>query len=116
MFFQIAVNSRRKFAKAFGGSGLRLPRERLQSFSTPLVFIAAVSNRRRGFPLHILDPSLLPFLQHGHESIDAVQTARKTAVRIHLHENVFDLVHGEAAMSPLFRVVRKGSRSPVAVK
>src|SRR5215212_1040456 len=98
MFFQIAVNSRRKFAKAWGGSGLWLPRERLQSFSAPLVFIAAVCNRRRGFPRHILDPSLLPFFQHGHESIDAVQTARKTAVRIHLNENVFDLIDGEAAI------------------
>src|SRR5215213_1147374 len=100
MFFQIAVNSRREFAKAFGGSGLRLPRERLQSFSAPLVFIAAVSNRRRGFPLDILDASLLPFLQHGHESIDAVQTARKTAVRIHLNENISDLVDGQAAIEP----------------
>src|SRR5215212_11522017 len=100
MFFQIAINSRRKFAKAFGRSGLRLPRERLQSFSAPLVFIAAVSNRRRGFPLYILDPSLLPFLQHGHERIDAVQTARKTAVRIHLNENVVNLIDGEAAIEP----------------
>ena len=39
-------------------------------------------------------------MNSGKSIFAQLQTARKTAVRIHLNENVFDLIDGEAAIEP----------------
>ena len=70
-----------------------------------------VGGERTGILSHyILDAPSLPFIHNRHENAKPVKAAGKTGVRIHLHQDLFDLVDGQAGVESLvqrcFQLVR----------
>ena len=58
-----------------------------------------VGGQGTGFFAHlVLDPFGVPLVHHGHKSGDAVETAGESRIRIHLHQDFLDFIHGQTRL------------------
>ncbi len=111
VLFQERVDDGREQLVTGGCQYHFLPGERRAHSCAVLVPVRA-GGQWCGVSAHfILDAPRLPLVHHGHEGLDAAQAAREPCVRVHLNQNLLDLVHGQSRLKPF----GKGRPQPLLI-
>ena len=95
MLFEKGVNGGRKELIA-GRRGNALPPGQLGPDPGPVGVPVQIRGQRARFTAFLVpDAPCLALVHDGHEGADAVETARKTGIRIQLHQDFLDLIDGQ---------------------